>query len=45
MVKELGLNIPIGNSDAGSYFNTQVLSAVSYGVGNIFFYYMHRSEA
>ncbi|KAJ7283975.1 glycoside hydrolase [Mycena rebaudengoi] len=35
MVKELGLNIPIGNSDAGSYFNTQVLSAVSYGLSNV----------
>jgi hypothetical protein len=25
-------HIPVGNSDAGSYFNTQVLSAVEYGV-------------
>ena len=24
--------IPVGNSDAGSYFNDQVLSAVDYGV-------------
>jgi hypothetical protein len=25
-------HIPVGNSDAGSYFNTQVLQAVEYGV-------------
>lgn len=32
LVKSLGLNIPIGNSDAGSYFNNKVLEAVDYGV-------------
>jgi hypothetical protein len=32
LVKSLGLSIPIGNSDAGSYFNTKVLEAVDYGV-------------
>src|SRR5579872_5789394 len=33
MLKTLGLtNIPIGNSDAGSYFNNMVLEAVDYGV-------------
>jgi hypothetical protein len=25
-------HIPVGTSDAGSYFNTQVLQAVEYGV-------------
>ncbi len=25
-------HIPVGNSDAGAYFNTQVLQAVEYGV-------------
>lgn len=25
-------SIPVGNSDAGSYFNNEVLAAVSYGV-------------
>jgi hypothetical protein len=25
-------NISVGNADAGSYFNTQVLAAVDYGV-------------
>lgn len=29
---KLDKNIPVGNSDAGSYFNTKVLSAVDYGV-------------
>lgn len=28
----LSKTVPIGNSDAGSYFNNQVLSAVDYGV-------------
>lgn len=28
----LAKTIPVGNSDAGSYFNTEVLSAVDYGV-------------
>lgn len=34
MLKEIGVDseIPVGNSDAGSYFSTKVLSAVDYGV-------------
>ncbi|KAG6817845.1 hypothetical protein H0H87_001677 [Tephrocybe sp. NHM501043] len=31
----LSKNIPVGNSDAGSYFNTEVLSAVDYGLSNV----------
>lgn len=31
---QLSKKIPIGNSDAGSYFNTEVLSDVDYGVRN-----------
>lgn len=27
--------IPVGNSDAGSFFNTQVLSSVDYGLSNV----------
>lgn len=27
--------IPVGNSDAGSYFNTKILSAVDYGLSNV----------
>lgn len=32
MIAELGLKIPVGNSDAGSYFNNEILQAVDYGV-------------
>ncbi|KAG6903424.1 hypothetical protein C0995_005447 [Termitomyces sp. Mi166 len=28
-------SIPVGTSDAGSYFNTQVLSSVEYGLSNV----------
>jgi exo-beta-1,3-glucanase (GH17 family) len=31
----LGKTIPIGNSDAGAFFNTQVLSAIDYGMSNV----------
>jgi hypothetical protein len=31
----LAKTIPVGNSDAGSYFNTKVLEAVDYGVSFI----------
>lgn len=30
----LGKTIPVGNSDAGSYFNTKVLEASDYGVSS-----------
>jgi hypothetical protein len=30
---KLSKHIPIGNSDAGAYFNTKVLAAIEYGVG------------
>jgi len=33
MLQGMGLgNIPVGTSDAGSYFNNQVLENVDYGV-------------
>lgn len=34
MLKDLNLdnNVPVGNSDAGSYFNNKVLAAIDYGV-------------
>ena len=32
-LKALNAQIAVGNSDAGSYFNTQVLEAIDYGVG------------
>jgi len=28
-------HIPVGNSDAGSYFNTKVLEAIEYGMANV----------
>lgn len=31
----LSKTILVGNSDAGSFFNTEVLSAVDYGVGSL----------
>jgi exo-beta-1,3-glucanase (GH17 family) len=35
MLSSLNLSIPVGNSDAGSFFNTQVLQAVDYGLSNV----------
>ena len=32
MLSDLGVDLPVGNSDAGSYFNDQVLESVDYGV-------------
>ncbi|KAJ8072920.1 hypothetical protein PM082_016480 [Marasmius tenuissimus] len=31
----LNKNIPIGNADAGSFFNTQILQNVAYGMSNV----------
>ncbi|KAJ7780985.1 glycoside hydrolase [Mycena metata] len=36
MLSGMGLSsIPVGNADAGSYFNTKILSAVNYGMANV----------
>ncbi|KAF7301932.1 Glycoside hydrolase family 17 protein [Mycena indigotica] len=35
MVSGLGLKIPVGNADAGSYFNNKILAAVDYGMANV----------
>ncbi|KAJ7068568.1 glycoside hydrolase [Mycena amicta] len=35
MISGLGLKVPVGNADAGSYFNTQILQAVDYGMANV----------
>jgi len=35
MLTELGISLPVGNSDAGSYFNLEVLQAVDYGMSNV----------
>jgi exo-beta-1,3-glucanase (GH17 family) len=31
----LDKHIPVGNSDAGSFFNTQILEAIEYGLSNV----------
>ncbi|KAF8915330.1 glycoside hydrolase family 17 protein [Mucidula mucida] len=35
MLSDLNLDIEVGNSDAGSYFNNLVLEAVDYGLSNV----------
>lgn len=35
MISDMGLSIPVGTSDAGAYFNTQVLGASDYGMANV----------
>ncbi|EGN98846.1 glycoside hydrolase family 17 protein [Serpula lacrymans var. lacrymans S7.3] len=39
----LGKTIPVGNSDAGSYFNTKVLEAVDYGMSNVHPWFANQS--
>ena len=31
-IQGMNLNIPIGNADAGAYFNNKILAAIDYGV-------------
>jgi exo-beta-1,3-glucanase (GH17 family) len=31
------MSLPVGNSDAGSYFNNEILAAVDYGVNAVLF--------
>lgn len=35
MLSGMGISLPVGNSDAGSYFNTKVLEASDYGMANV----------
>ncbi|KAG6862503.1 hypothetical protein C0995_000051 [Termitomyces sp. Mi166 len=35
MLTSMGVSLPVGTADAGSYFNTQVLQAVDYGMANV----------
>jgi len=39
----LGKTIPVGNADAGSYFNTDVLEAVDYGMSNVHPWFANQS--
>ncbi|KJA29923.1 glycoside hydrolase family 17 protein [Hypholoma sublateritium FD-334 SS-4] len=41
----LDKTIPVGNSDAGSYFNTKVLSAVDYGLSNVHAWFANTTAA
>ncbi|KZT02272.1 glycoside hydrolase family 17 protein [Laetiporus sulphureus 93-53] len=34
-IQSLGYSIPVGTSDAGAYFNTEVLEAVDFGLSNV----------
>ena len=36
-------NIPIGTADAGSYFNTEVLQVVNYGMSNVHPWFANQS--
>ena len=35
-LSDMSIDLPVGTSDAGSYFNNEVLAAVDYGVGFYF---------
>ncbi|KAF9485160.1 glycoside hydrolase family 17 protein [Pholiota conissans] len=35
MLQSLGVSLPVGNADAGSYFSNEVLAAVNYGMANV----------
>lgn len=35
MLQEMGITLPVGTSDAGAYFNNEVLAAVDYGMANV----------
>jgi len=37
--------IPVGNSDAGSYFNTEVLSSIDYGLSNVHAWFANTTAA
>lgn len=39
----LGKTIPVGNADAGSYFNNEVLAAVDYGMANVHPWFANQS--
>ncbi|KAF5358994.1 hypothetical protein D9758_004816 [Tetrapyrgos nigripes] len=35
MLSEIGVSLPVGNSDAGFYFNNKVLAGIDYGMSNV----------
>jgi len=44
LLKTLGLTVPVGNSDAGAFFNTKVLEAVDYGMANVHPWFAHTTS-
>lgn len=46
MLQSLGYpNLPVGSADAGSYFNTDLLSAIDFGLSNIHAWFAHTTAA
>ncbi|KAF9048621.1 glycoside hydrolase family 17 protein [Panaeolus papilionaceus] len=45
MLSGMSVNLPVGNSDAGSYFNNQVLQAVDYGLANVHPWFANQSAS
>ncbi|PPQ68664.1 hypothetical protein CVT25_012318 [Psilocybe cyanescens] len=35
MLQSIGVSLPVGTSDAGSYFNNKILAAVDFGMANV----------
>lgn len=35
MLSSMGVSIPVGNADAGSFFSNEILGAVNYGMANV----------
>ncbi|KAF8238921.1 glycoside hydrolase family 17 protein [Tricholoma matsutake] len=43
MLTDMGVNIPVGNSDAGSFFSREILSSVDYGLSNVHAWFANTS--
>jgi len=44
-LSQANIKIPIGNSDAGSYFNTEVLENVDYGMANVHAWFANQTAS
>ncbi|KAK2466072.1 hypothetical protein APHAL10511_001714 [Amanita phalloides] len=42
-LSSMGVSLPIGTADAGSFFNTEVLSSVNYGMSNVHAWFANQS--
>jgi len=45
MVRDLGLSVPIGNSDAGSFFHPTILANIDYGMSNVHAWFANTTAA